>query len=76
VHARVYHVSRTQSTYGNRSHADRVNLLARIAALPTPPRRIYVTHGEPAAADSLRQAIEERHRWPASVPDYLEIANL
>ncbi|HEX6361449.1 MAG TPA: MBL fold metallo-hydrolase RNA specificity domain-containing protein, partial [Albitalea sp.] len=58
------------------AHADREDLLRWIAALPRPPRHIYVTHGEPEAADSLRQAIQERHHWPCSVPEYLEIANL
>jgi metallo-beta-lactamase family protein len=60
---------------GLSAHADREDLLAWIAALPRPPRHIYVTHGEPEAADALRQAIEERHRWPCSVPEYLEIAS-
>jgi metallo-beta-lactamase family protein len=58
------------------AHADREDLLAWIGALPRAPRHIFVTHGEPEAADCLRQAIEERHRWPCSVPDCLEIANL
>ena len=61
---------------GLSAHADREDLLAWIAALPRAPRHIYVTHGEPEAADVLRQAIEERHRWPCSVPDYLETATL
>lgn len=52
------------------AHADREQLLAWLAALP-PPRRVFVTHGEPVAADALRLAIEERHGWPVTVPDYL-----
>ncbi|PZR57402.1 MAG: MBL fold metallo-hydrolase, partial [Stutzerimonas stutzeri] len=59
---------------GMSAHGDREDLLAWLAALPRAPRHVYVTHGEPVAADSLRQAIEERHRWPASVPEYLEWA--
>jgi len=61
---------------GLSAHADREDLLHWISALPRPPRHVYVTHGEPEAADSLRQAIEERHGWPCSVPEHLEIANL
>jgi metallo-beta-lactamase family protein len=57
---------------GMSAHGDREDLLAWLAALPRAPRHVYVTHGEPVAADLLRQAIEERHRWPASVPEYLE----
>jgi len=64
------------SLEGLSSHADREDLLRWVAALPRAPRHIYVTHGEPEAADSLRQAIQERHKWACSVPEYLEIANL
>jgi len=52
------------------AHADREELLAWIGALPAAPQRVFVTHGEPVAADALRQAIEERHRWPTTVPEY------
>jgi len=52
------------------SHADRDELLAWLGALPAAPRHVYVTHGDPAAADSLRQAIEEQLKWSSSVPEY------
>ena len=61
---------------GLSAHADREDLLAWVAALPRAPRHVWVTHGEPEAADALRQAIEERHRWPCSVPEYLEVTTL
>jgi len=57
---------------GLSAHADREELLAWLDALPVPPRHVYVTHGEPASADSLRQAIAEHHGWPCSVPEYRE----
>jgi metallo-beta-lactamase family protein len=37
---------------------------------------VFVTHGEPVAADSLRQAIEERHRWTCRVPEHLQAFEL
>ena len=58
------------------AHADRDELLAWVGALPAPPQRVFVTHGEPVAADALRQAIEERHRWPCTVPEYRETVEL
>ncbi|MFL6696922.1 MAG: MBL fold metallo-hydrolase RNA specificity domain-containing protein [Vitreoscilla sp.] len=61
---------------GLSAHADRDELLAWLDALPQPPRHVYVTHGDPEAADSLRQAISERHGWPCSVPDYQESVDL
>ncbi len=57
------------------AHADREQLLAWLNALQT-PRRVFVTHGEPVAADALRLAIEERHGWPVTVPDYRESREL
>jgi len=41
-------------------------------ALPTPPREVFLNHGEPVAADALRQAIEERHRVPCVVAEHLD----
>lgn len=58
------------------AHADREQLLAWLAKLPAAPRRVFVTHGEPVAADSLRQAIEERLGFPARVPEYRERVEL
>lgn len=58
------------------AHADRDELLAWVAALPTAPRRVFVTHGEPVPADALRQAIEERTRWPCAVPEYRDVVEL
>jgi metallo-beta-lactamase family protein len=54
------------------AHADRDGLLAWLGALPRPPRRVFVNHGEPVAADSLRLAIEERFGWPVTVPEHGE----
>ncbi len=51
------------------AHADRNELLRWIGKLPAPPRQVFVTHGEPAAADSLRLAIQDTHGFAASVPE-------
>jgi metallo-beta-lactamase family protein len=58
------------------AHADREELLQWIGRLPRPPRRVFLTHGEPVAADSLRLAIEERHRWPCTVAEHLQAVEL
>ncbi len=51
------------------AHADREGLLAWLGALASAPRQVFVTHGDPVAADALRLAIEERFGWPARVPE-------
>lgn len=57
------------------AHADREQLLAWLGALRT-PKRVFVTHGEPVAADALRLAVEERYGWPVTVPEHLESRKL
>jgi metallo-beta-lactamase family protein len=57
---------------GLSAHADREELLSWLGALPSAPKHVYITHGEAASADSLRQAVAERHAWPCSVPEYRE----
>ncbi len=53
---------------GMSAHADASQLIAWLRTLPKAPRHVYVTHGEPAAADALRCRIERELRWQASVP--------
>lgn len=57
---------------GLSAHADAEGLLAWLGALPRAPQRALVNHGEPVAADLLRQAIERRLGWPAAVADERE----
>lgn len=57
------------------AHADRGQLLDWLAG-QSAPRRVFVTHGEPASADALRLAIEERFGWLCSVPDYRDALDL
>ena len=52
------------------AHADRGEILQWLANVQTPPQTTFVTHGEPAAADALRQRIEHRLGWTAVVPEH------
>lgn len=58
------------------AHADRGELLRWVGQLARPPRRVFLTHGEPVATDSLRQAIEERHGWPCTVAEHQQSVQL
>lgn len=61
---------------GMSSHADQEQLLQWLATPTQRPRRVYVTHGEPTASDTLRQAIEERMGGTVSVPEFLDQVEL
>lgn len=58
------------------AHADAGEILQWLRGFTTPPRRTFVTHGEPTAADALRHRIEEELGWDCRVPDYLEQVRL
>ena len=57
---------------GNLSaHADGDELMAWMGHFAAPPRKTFITHGEPEAAQALRKRIEGELGWTCEVPDYL-----
>ncbi|HEX4896370.1 MAG TPA: MBL fold metallo-hydrolase [Solimonas sp.] len=58
------------------AHADYAEILTWMKGFRQPPRRVFVTHGEPAAADALRMHIEETFGWPCEVPDFRDEVSL
>ncbi|MCX2720933.1 MBL fold metallo-hydrolase RNA specificity domain-containing protein [Roseibium salinum] len=57
-------------------HADAGEILAWMRHADQVPRMTYLTHGEPAAADTMRFRIEHELGWPARVPEHLESIDL
>ena len=58
------------------AHADAPEIVSWLGTAPRPPHGVLVTHGEPAAADALRQRIERALNWEAHIPDYRESIDL
>lgn len=52
------------------AHADQAELLRWAGAMKSPPRTAFIVHGEPAGADGLRHALEEKFHWNCVVPDH------
>lgn len=62
---------------GNLSaHADADEIMVWLKGFEKPPRRTFVTHGEPMAADALRLRIQDELGWNAHVPEHLETVEL
>jgi len=61
---------------GFSAHADADELIEWLAAIKRPPEQVWVTHGEPEAADALRQRISETFGWRVRVPEHLETVDL
>ena len=63
VRARVVQVQ------GLSAHADYREMLDWLAQVRLSPRRVFVTHGEPQAADAFRRRLVDTFGWDAVVPE-------
>lgn len=55
---------------GFSAHADWKEVLRWLSDLPAPPKKVFVTHGEPDAAEAMGYRIRERFNWSIEVPQY------
>jgi metallo-beta-lactamase family protein len=53
---------------GFSAHADWKEVLHWLEGMPYAPRRTFLTHGEPPAANAMADHIKERFGWPVEVP--------
>ena len=58
------------------AHADYEEILDWLRHFKKPPRRVFLTHGEPEAASALKFKIEERLGWKVEIPEYLRTEGL
>ncbi|RYF44137.1 MAG: MBL fold metallo-hydrolase [Comamonadaceae bacterium] len=54
------------------AHADGGEIIDWLRAFKAPPRKTFITHGEPDAADAMRLRIERALHWPCHIPFYTE----
>ncbi len=77
IHGSQYPVrARIERLYGMSAHADREGLLEWVDRPGSPPKRIFLTHGEIEAADSLAAQIRQRLGWEVTVPEYGDAVEL
>jgi metallo-beta-lactamase family protein len=58
------------------AHGDYEEILTWMKGFNHPPRKVFITHGDPNASLSLKEHIEERFGWVCSIPEYLSVENL
>ena len=61
---------------GFSAHADREGLLAWLSDMHTPPRCVFVTHGEEEAAASFADFVNKQTGWQTRVPGYQDTVTL
>jgi metallo-beta-lactamase family protein len=71
IHKQVFPIRcRVQSIGSFPSHADWQDVLDWLGELASPPRRVFLTHGEQDSAEALRDRIQERFGWDVVIPQY------
>jgi metallo-beta-lactamase family protein len=62
--------------FGFSGHADRHDLLRWLSHLNEAPKRVFLTHGDEEAAESLAAHIREQLGWPVAIPEYQQVVEL
>jgi metallo-beta-lactamase family protein len=61
--------ARITQIQGLSAHADYAEMLDWLSRSELSPKRVFVTHGEPSAADAFRRRLSERFGWQVEVPE-------
>lgn len=61
-----------ESLTNTSAHADYQEILQWLAHLKNPPKKVFVTHGDPEAANAMKDHIESKFGWDCCVPTYLD----
>ena len=54
------------------AHGDSHQIIEWLRSIKTPPKQVFVTHGEPESAGAMIQKIHDRLGWKAYMPGYGE----
>jgi metallo-beta-lactamase family protein len=65
-----------ETVQGISAHADYKGVIRWLSGLKTPPRTIFLTHGEIEGADAMAEHIRQAFGWNAVVPEYGQTVEL
>lgn len=68
--------ARVENLDSTSAHADYEEILDWLGKFRKAPIKTFITHGEPEAAASLKEKIEERFGWNVEIPKYMQSENL
>lgn len=77
IHGETVPVRAEIATLSNTSaHADSQEILDWLKKFVSPPRKVFITHGEPEAAKALKDKIEAELGWLVNIPHHLQVETL
>lgn len=62
--------ARIEKISGFSAHADRDELFRWVSSIKTPPRKVFITHGEASVAASFGEFLHGKTGWNCVVPEY------
>lgn len=62
--------ARVEKISGFSAHADKEELVRWTSSFKTPPRTVFITHGEESAAEAFKEFLSEKTGWTCVVPEY------
>ena len=77
IHGKMYPVkARIRKLNGFSGHADRKALMRWASYYQSPPRQVFLTHGDEEVSQALAAQLRADLQWNVSVPDYLSTFDL
>ncbi len=62
--------------HGFSAHADREEILAWLRHIKTPPRKVFLVHGEKESAHAFKDFLIEKTGWQVVVPQYQDVVQI
>ena len=77
IHGELFPVrAHIAQIYGFSAHGDRDDLLRWLRHFQSPPKQLFLTHGEERVSLALAETVRQQLGWPVSVPNYLDVVEL
>lgn len=70
INAHIYNLENTSA------HADQTEILNWCSQFSSPPRKVFLTHGEPHSSQGLQQKLTEKLGWNVIIPSYEQSEDL
>ncbi|MBI4237225.1 MAG: MBL fold metallo-hydrolase [Deltaproteobacteria bacterium] len=67
---------RTEIIESLSAHGDQIDIMRWLSGFRRPPKKTFMVHGEPEAAEALATAIREQLHWSVEIPTYLQSVTL
>ncbi len=77
IHVQMFPVRAQVVKLDNMSaHADYKEILSWMSNIRSQPSKVFVVHGEPSSAQSMKNKIEKKFGWNTEVPEYAQAEEL